>query len=656
MKKSGIVFICLMVAMVLTISSCSTAKATETLLIQNTKTDIVETKVPATSTPTATATEVPLIPCTFTFDSDRDGNLEIYSMAPDGTNTKNLTNNAADDVEPAWSPDGTKIVFVSNRPQEQQEGGNYLYVMDADGSNVHQLTFEKESKQPDWSHDGIQITYSNKGDIYIIKADGSSQSVNLTNSPEKDEKPTWSPDGSQIAWLSGNDRKWNINVMKADGSDKQQMTANGDASNITWTIDGELFSNWRQPDGICFNCVMRADGTNVRDAGGKGELQRYMPFRTLEGDRVECISGDFNKGNEEIFLVSEIYPDIFLNLTNNPGNDRNPDWPANCLAGFEGVTPEETSVPVTEPTEAVNITIGYAGDDPAQWQRKNDFDKACSELGIQCLYGEIPDLLNQNVNAIVLNSSPENSINASPAIKDAVNKGIPVFVLDAEINLKGIYSVTVNQGNMYRATLDHLFKDSGGVGELAYFDFNPTQRDAELLKAILEKEYPKIKVVTTDTKRYNFNENDTVFKELLNDYPSLKAVWTNDGYTNAIFGIVNNISDPTKYPKLKCGDFKDGFFIWKDRLVDFPKFECISVSNPPGIAYDAAYAAYFIANGSEINESALGGDFGNAFIVDFPVITNENLLEELEKIQFEKSDHVVDRLMTPDEIKKKWFQ
>jgi ABC-type sugar transport system substrate-binding protein len=144
--------------------------------------------------------------------------------------------------------------------------------------------------------------------------------------------------------------------------------------------------------------------------------------------------------------------------------------------------------------------------------------------------------------------------------------------------------------------------------------------------------------------------------ELLGAYPNLKAIWTNDGYDNAIFGIVEQYSDPTKYPKLKCGAYKDGFWIWKDRLVDYPKFECVSVSNPPGIAYDAVYAAHYLVSGEEIDGSALGGEFGNAFIVDFPVITNDNIIAELEKIQYEKSDHVVDLLMTSDEIKDKWFK
>jgi hypothetical protein len=65
-----------------------------------------------------------------TFHTDRDGNDEIYKMAGDGFGQTNLTNNAASDISPAWSPDGTKIAFASGRD------GNYeIYSMNADGSS-----------------------------------------------------------------------------------------------------------------------------------------------------------------------------------------------------------------------------------------------------------------------------------------------------------------------------------------------------------------------------------------------------------------------------------------------------------------------------------------------------------------------------------------
>jgi TolB protein len=291
----------------------------------------IPTQVPIpTREPTSTVTPMAL-PCTIAFDSDRDGNREIYVMDPDGSNLLNLTNNPGDDFDPAWSPDGRQIAFVSNRGFDSN-GGQFIYLMNSDGSNVRQLTYEKWSDWQNWSQDGSQITYTSNDDIYVLKADGSGQSVNLTNSPEKDGRSSWSPDGNQIAWVSGYEYNSNIFVMNADGSNMKQITDNGQASNVEWTVDGRLFAGWGWKDQVqtCNNCVFDADGSNIMDAGGKTELQRYLPFWTLDGDRVEVANMAIFTGDEEIYLVGEIYPDLFLNLTNNPAADRNVDWPSRC--------------------------------------------------------------------------------------------------------------------------------------------------------------------------------------------------------------------------------------------------------------------------------------------------------------------------------------
>lgn len=664
MKKCGLFTICLLAVLSLIITSCSTESPTETPALVSTETVVIETVEKSTSTPTATPTPEP-IPCTVAFETDRDGNWEVYKTNLDGSGTVNLTNNPGVDYGPAYSPDGDQIAFVSNR-ENGDEPGKFIYVMNADGSDVRQLTHEDDSETPDWSHDGTMITYSDKGEIYIIKADGSGKSINLTNSEVEDLSPTWSPDGTKIAWLIKNEWGHNVHVMDADGNNIIQVGFNNRSFDVKWVPDGRLFTGWiwESRDEFCQNCISNIDGTGIINAGGKGEIVNYLATWSDTGKRVELVETNMLSGNDDIFLIGGDLPDTLdmgigsINLSNHPANDRSPDAPINCGGGWVVDTEalEANAEASSHPDDNPNITIGYAGDTPAQWQRKNNFDKACGELGIQCEYGSIPELLNKDVSAIVLNSGPDKIKDSSAVISEATQKGIPVFVLDAEINMDGVYSILADPGEMMRVTLNNLFKDSGNSGEFAYFDFSPTQWDTEIIKAILEKEYPNVKVVTTDTKKYNFKEDEFIFNELIADYPALKAVWTNDGYSNAIFGIVNNISDPAKYPKLKCGAFKDGFWIWKDRLVDYPSFECVSVSNPPGIAYDTVYAAYLLVNGETIDESALTGEFGNAFWVDFPIITNDNVHQELEKIQYEASDHVVDRLMTPDEIMDKWFK
>ena len=301
---------------------------------EQTAADTAESENSEAVIPEETAEETGgFVPCPIAFDSDRDGNLEIYTMDSNGENLVNLTNDPADDWNPDWSPDGSQIAFTSDRETEDG-GGQFIYVMNADGSNVFQLTTLSPSDYADWSPDGGAIIFSSDAtgnhEIYIMKADGSNEPTNFTNSDAQDIQPTWSPDGSQIAWLSGEEDHWDLFVMNADGSDVLQLTDNGGVYDMTWTIDGQLFTHWDNGQYGCFNCVMNADGSNVTDAGGKGEIQRYLPYWTLEGDRVELVSADMGEGNDEIYLVGEIYPDVLFNLTNNPGNDRNPDWAALC--------------------------------------------------------------------------------------------------------------------------------------------------------------------------------------------------------------------------------------------------------------------------------------------------------------------------------------
>src|SRR5437667_12516153 len=87
-------------------------------------------------------------------------NRDIFSIEPNGTNRVQLTSDPAADFDPAFSPDGSKIAFVSKRD------GNYeIYVMEADGTNPRRLTNDPGfDTNPAWSPDGSQIAFnSNRG-------------------------------------------------------------------------------------------------------------------------------------------------------------------------------------------------------------------------------------------------------------------------------------------------------------------------------------------------------------------------------------------------------------------------------------------------------------------------------------------------------------
>ena len=95
------------------------------------------TEIAPTNTPEPTATQVVLgvVEGTIAFQSNRDGNKEIYVMNGDGSGLTNLTDNLADDDAPFWSPDGKRVAFQSSR-----EGNVEVFVMNADGSNPHNLS------------------------------------------------------------------------------------------------------------------------------------------------------------------------------------------------------------------------------------------------------------------------------------------------------------------------------------------------------------------------------------------------------------------------------------------------------------------------------------------------------------------------------------
>jgi len=75
------------------------------------------------------------------FQSDQDGNTEIYTMDAGGSKRSNLTHNPASDLDPVWSPNGGQIVFISDRSGSQE-----IFVMNASGGETKQLTRDSSQR------------------------------------------------------------------------------------------------------------------------------------------------------------------------------------------------------------------------------------------------------------------------------------------------------------------------------------------------------------------------------------------------------------------------------------------------------------------------------------------------------------------------------
>jgi len=151
------------------------------------------------------------------FGPEHDG-AQIMTLDPETGDKQQLTDSAGGNMLPAWSPDGTKLAFVSTRT-----GAPEIWVMNADGSDQRQLTLGGGAMLPAWSPDSSQIACSVRGQIWVIGADGS-YPRQLTTAGHNNVA-TWSPDGKRIAIWNGNPRGFGqIWTIGSDGGDAKQLT------------------------------------------------------------------------------------------------------------------------------------------------------------------------------------------------------------------------------------------------------------------------------------------------------------------------------------------------------------------------------------------------------------------------------------------------
>jgi Tol biopolymer transport system component len=206
---------------------------------------------------------------------------ELYTIRPDGTGKKVLAKDLSNDVQPAWSPDSRRIVFVRtcevpercmNFPDTRRDGDGELYVIRADGGRQRPVarTPAVES-DPRWSPNGRAIVFVSTtrsgSNIAVIKPDG--KGLRLLTASRSDGDPQWSPDGRRVAFTSVRDGNSEIYVMNADGSAERNLTRNaGEDAQPRWSPDGRLifFLSSREGDPRPF--VMNADGSGQRRLAG----------------------------------------------------------------------------------------------------------------------------------------------------------------------------------------------------------------------------------------------------------------------------------------------------------------------------------------------------------------------------------------------------
>src|SRR5205823_4334090 len=218
---------------------------------------------------------------------------DIWTIPAGGGEPVEVTNDAATDWNPVWSPDGKYLYFASDRggsmnlwrvPIEEQsgkvlgqpeaittpsaysahlsfsqDGRRMVYAQTVSRGNLQQVGFDPNKEtvtgQPVWitqgsrrantpnlSPDGEWLAFDSWGgqqdDLFVIRQDGTGLRQ-LTDDIYKDRKPTWSPDGKRIAFHSDRSGKYEIWTINSDGSGLQQLTyTSANINNAVWSPDG----------------------------------------------------------------------------------------------------------------------------------------------------------------------------------------------------------------------------------------------------------------------------------------------------------------------------------------------------------------------------------------------------------------------------------
>jgi len=274
-----------------------------------------KTATPTTPPPVTTATDRIVYACGNVGDSD----ICVVDLAG---NTRTLISDAKDDAEPDWHPTTQQLAFQSNRD------GNYdIFISDADGRNVKNLTQtrDKDERMPDWSPDGQSIVYEigdgvDNGDI-VMRVIAENRIYTLAAG----RAPVWSPDGNYVAYMQKQSNGyWQLYVFDVRNKTARKLTHSDEHCRFpAWSPDGE----WLAYNTYVFSSAPRGQTYDIwrMRADGSGSPQRLTttgdsgrPSWSADGKRIV-----YNYGEYLYLLDVSGKTSIRLNHTDNGWA---PDW------------------------------------------------------------------------------------------------------------------------------------------------------------------------------------------------------------------------------------------------------------------------------------------------------------------------------------------
>jgi ribose transport system substrate-binding protein len=269
---------------------------------------------------------------------------------------------------------------------------------------------------------------------------------------------------------------------------------------------------------------------------------------------------------------------------------------------------------------------------------------------------QLQNLMSKGVDAILVNPGDVTGLNAT--LEEAVAKGIVVISVDQELAAKGVYNVGIDQKEWAKTSAKWLAEKMGGKGNIVEIEgfpghpANVARMDgvAEVLAG-----YPDIKVLATDTGKWDEATGQQVMSNFLAAYPNLDGYWTQDGMAIGAMQAVMAAA-PAKFP-VAVGEGRCQFInLWTEVLKTQPDFETIAVANHPGVSPTGLRIAVAMLQGKKLDTTKLGGANGLSFVLPLAmVVTKDNFQEAVDICKDKPESYLLDDILTEQEVLDTYF-
>lgn len=338
-----------------------------------------------------TATPVPAVlqaRGSLAYTARQNGRDDIWGVNVGEHLPVRLVSSAADDRDPAWSPDGRRLAYAS-----RQDGNWEIYINDVGSGETTRMTYDLSFQGgPGWSPDGAWLVYeSYQGgnlDIYVMRTDGTDVR-RLTEHPEPDFAPAWSPDGRRIAFVSWRDGNQDLYIFSLDDPRDAAVinltnTPDRHESRPMWSPDGALLAYSAVDQGVEKVFVKSADDTgSPAQALGRGRTPAWSPDGTSLIAAVDSIEGT------QFVALPFAEAGITTLVIPVAGRATAPSWTAvplsQALVNAGGVGPAASAALYTEQETR------FEGDPPYKLQSLIDVDTRVAALS---------DRVNDSFNAL----------------------------------------------------------------------------------------------------------------------------------------------------------------------------------------------------------------------------------------------------------------